>query len=400
MEVINIIKQLFPVESHNRIFLVGGSLRDALLGVVAKDIDLVAALSAEELITANFRTVTAKTTTPIWFRSSSRYGKIEVVQLQTVAELEADLTRRDFKVNAIAMDLAGKVIDPLNGSGDLSRHLLDTCSDDAFKDDPLRIFRAIRFESDGWQMTEKAEQLIREQSWEQELEKIPIERFSAEMIKALSSNRAERFFERMLDFNIGLSFLPELFRMPQIPAGSPNHHPEGDLFRHSTQVLQRVARERSDPLTRFSAFFHDIGKLLTAPGLYPKHHGHDSAGVAKAIELCKRLKLPMAYATALAFVSQHHLNMNRWSELREATKIRIATKALKAGTADILAMVSVADKPGNSIPDGWETTLKIAAMSTEELGINTETVLKIKPEKRGELIMEKKIKRLKSDCAS
>jgi tRNA nucleotidyltransferase (CCA-adding enzyme) len=224
---------------------------------------------------------------------------------------------------------------------------------------------------------------------------MPVERFSSEMLKALSARTPERFFEQMIEFNVGALFLPELFRMADIPAGPLEHHPEGDLFTHSIQVMQRVAVQSGDPLTRFCALFHDLGKLATDPALYPKHHGHDDTGFEMAASFCKRLSLPVAYRKALAWVSRLHGKANKWDELRDATKIKMAQQAIKAGIVAVLPIVSAADKAGNTLMTGWGDVVKIAGLSTRELNIDQEKLEAMPIENRPPFIMQKRVDALR-----
>lgn len=247
---------------------------------------------------------------------------------------------------------------------------LRACSAGSFLIDPLRIFRGLRFESLGWRMTAETEALIRSQDWSQRFSSIAVQRFSNEMIKALAGELPERFFQGMLAFGVGREFLPELFRLPEIPAGPLEHHPEGDLLSHSLQVLLRVAQETGDPLTRFCAFFHDLGKLVTDPACYPRHHGHDQAGFGMAESFCQRLSLAASYRKSLAWVSRLHGNANNWGTLRDSTRVRMAEQAVRGGIDTILPLVSRADKPGGLSMAGWDTAVRVAKMSSAELGID------------------------------
>jgi tRNA nucleotidyltransferase (CCA-adding enzyme) len=389
------LKDLFPLPCHDRIFLVGGALRDILLRRDSKDIDLVGALSPDELGSSGFRLVKGKSTSPIWLRHLPELGKVEVTPIEDTDGLISDLGGRDFTVNAIALDMRGEIIDPLNGRYDLERHLLRVCSSDSFSNDPLRIFRALRFEADGWRMTTDTEALIHSFDWAELLLNIPVERFSREMLKVLEYSEPERFFQRMLELNVGKVFLPELFRMPSIPAGPLIHHPEGDLFTHSCQVLQRVSMKSTEPLARFCALFHDIGKLATDPAHYPKHHGHDQAGFVSAADFCDRLRLPAVYRTALAWTSRLHGKLNLWNELRDATKIRIAGEAVKAGIEEILPLVSAADKVGSAEHVGWWDAVRISGMTTSEMGIDPARLEEISIGKRGDYILQKRVEMLR-----
>ena len=389
--IIERLKGIFPEAAHPRIFLVGGAVRDLLLGQESTDIDLAASLTTEEFAAFGFHLVEGRSTAAIWHRHVAGFGTIEVTPLPDVAGLADDLRRRDFTVNAMAMTLDGSIIDPLDAGGDLAQKRLAACSRLAFIEDPLRIFRAFRFAADGWQMAPECEELLRQHDWVRELASIPVERFSREMLKALENREPERFFQLMLETDAGRGYLPELFRMPHIPAGPLDHHPEGDLFTHSSQVLQRVSVISRDPLTRFCAFFHDIGKLDTSPDLYPRHHGHEQAGFVTAQDLCRRLRLPAHYGKALAWVSKLHGRLCKWDELRDATKLRTAGQAIKAGIADILPLVSAADKPGGTKPGTWREALRIAGMSSADLGIDPQVLERMPPDKRVDHILQKRV---------
>lgn len=389
--IITFLKELFPPSRHDRLFLVGGTVRDLLLNREIQDIDLVAALSDDELTARGFRLVEATSGATIYFMHHPRFGKIEVTRIESRNDLEEDLLRRDFTVNAMAMDLNCSLVDPLHGEKDLKGWILRACSENAFRGDPLRIFRAFRFESDGWQMAPDTEALIRRGDWSDKIAAMPVERFTLEMLKAVARKSPERFFQRMVEFNVGGEILPELFRMVQIPAGPPEHHPEGDLFTHSIQVLQRVAAVTDDPLARFCAFFHDLGKLATDPALYPKHYGHDNAGFSLAVEFCNRLTLSSAHRKGLSWISSLHGKANCWGGLRDSTKLTMAEQAIKAGIVEILPLVAAADKTDNLPMTGWDVAARIAAMNTRELGIDQEKLAAMPIRNRPSFILQKRI---------
>lgn len=394
--IIDLLKGIFPEDAHQRIFLVGGAVRDILLGKEHTDIDLAAALTAVEFAALGFRLVDGRSTAPIWHRHIEGLGTIEATPLADAAELADDLRKRDFTINALAMTLAGDVIDPLDGRADLEHRRLAPCSSRTFIDDPLRIFRAFRFAADGWHMTPACDELLRGRDWDSELAVIPVERFSREMLKALETPEPERFFQLMLETGSGQIYLPELSRMPHVPAGPLEHHPEGDLFSHSIQVLQRVTASSRDPLTRFCAFFHDIGKLDTSPPLYPRHHGHEQAGFEKAQEFCRRLRLPAQYGKSLAWISRLHGKLYKWDELRDSTKLRTAGQAFKGGIEDILPLVSAADKAGGMEPAEWREALRFAGMSSAELGTDPHALERMQPSKRANYILQKRVERFRA----
>ena len=398
--ILSFLKSLFPPSCHGRVVLVGGTVRDMLLGKEGDDIDLVTDLSPKELITLGFRAVEATSGVTIYFRHHPEFGAIEITRIDSLGDLEDDLRRRDFTINAMAMDLSGTHIDPLGGKEDLQVGILRACSTQTFTIDPLRIMRAFRFETDGWSMTPETAALIREQKWSDAFSAMPTERFSGEMLKALARQTPELFFQRMIEFNVGAEFLPEIFRMMQIPAGPPQHHPEGDLRTHSIQVLQRVAAMSTDPLARFCAFFHDLGKLATAPALYPKHHGHDNAGFGMAVVFCNRLRLSVTHRKALAWTSSLHGKANKWDELRNSSKIKMAEQAIKGEITRILPLVSAADKGGCVPMIGWDDAVRVARMSTRELGIDLEKLEALPFKNRAAFILQKRVNVLSTSHTS
>lgn len=394
--VLATLKQLLPAAMHDRVLLVGGTVRDLLLGQAGRDLDLIAACSHEELLAAGFRLIEPASSTAIYFRHQPVSGTLELTRITSLDELGAELLRRDFRCNAIAMTLQGGVVDPLDGSADVRERRLRPCTDRTFAADPLRIFRAFRFEAAGWRMTPEADALIRVQDWAEALHALPVERFSAEMLRALSEEQAERFFGLMISYAVGKELLPELFRMPAVPAGPPAHHPEGDLLSHSLEVLQRTALMTTNPVARFCALFHDIGKLATDPSHYPRHHGHEQAGFPMAMDFCNRLRLPAAYRAALAWVSRLHGTVNRWPELRDTTRLKVACQAIRAGIHEVLPLVAMADKAGGRCPEGWEQVLGVAGMSAAELGIGQERLEAVPVTRRSAVIQHRRLQVLRA----
>lgn len=390
------LKSFFPEHLHPSIFLVGGMVRDVLLGVACQDVDLVAAAPVSELTTLGFRLVESKSTPNIYFRFKEPFGKIEVTWLPSLDALPDDLSRRDFTVNAMAMSLEGRLVDPLGGKPDLERRVLRCCSPESLTDDPLRILRAFRFECEGWRLDSEAERILRGRDWTASLQRIPVERFSQEMLKALAKEDPCRFFSRMLEFGIGVNFLPEIFKMVEIPAGPPQHHPEGDLLTHSLQVLERMTRLTPAPVARFCALFHDLGKLYTPPELHPKHHGHDTLGAEQVPAFCRKLRLPVALQRALQATNRLHNNANRWEELRDSTKIRLALDAIKGGVQEFLPLQVAADFHAEM--PGWEAALEVAKLNAAQLGIDPALLdgKEVPPAKLQQIIMQHRVSQFRA----
>jgi tRNA nucleotidyltransferase (CCA-adding enzyme) len=392
------LQNIFPPEMLSRVLLVGGAVRDWLTGKSAKDLDLVGFLTAEELRAVGFRPLTPVSSQPVHFLHRPGLGVVEFTPLGGLADMMVDLGRRDFTVNALAMDMAGEVMDPTGGRGDLERRLLSPCSSRCFRDDPLRIFRGFRFETEGWRLTPEAEELIRQGDWQGALADLPLERFSGEMTRALAATEPVRFFQRMVELEVGDILLPELFRMAQVPAGPLAYHPEGDLLTHSLQALERMTQLRDAPLPRFCALFHDLGKLSTPADTYPRHLGHDQAGSAMAGPFCQRLRLPATWRRALAATSLLHLTAARWDELRLSTRLALAEKALQGGIASYLPALVAADGGKNLPEDQWQQALEVAQLPPAALGIRPELLegpLALPPAQRAPLVHQHRCEALR-----
>ncbi|HJV35936.1 HD domain-containing protein [Geomonas sp.] len=398
--VIAKINSFFPRRLHDRLLMVGGMVRDILLGIDCQDVDLVAAVPPSELTSLGFRLVESKSTPNIYFLFHKELGKIEVTQLDSLENLPSDLQRRDFTINAIAMTLDGNILDPLVGRGDLAKRILRTCSADSLRNDPVRIFRALRFECEGWRLDPEASAQVLSGDWSDPLQGVPVERFSQEMLKALTKEEPTRFFRRMLEFQVGESYLPEIFRMPEVPAGPLQYHPEGDLFAHAMQALERMSLQSPDVIARFCALFHDLGKLATPETEYPKHHGHEEAGAAAAAAFCKRLRLPVSLQRALQATCRFHGNGNNWEELRESTKIKVAQGAIKGGIEGILPMVVRADSGG--VMAGWQETVRIASMNAAQLGLDPALFSdpSFPPESCQQILMQRRVELLRETLKS
>lgn len=389
------LRKLFPERFWPQVWLTGGTVRDGLLDRGGRDIDLAAALPPELLAGLGFRYVAGRSTAPVWLRHDHVLGGVEITLLDSPDSLHADLQRRDFTMNAIAVPLLGEVCDPLAGRQHLREEVLEPCSRETFKADPARVFRAFRFVAEGFSLAPAAAALLEGAPWDDLLAGIPVERFSREMDKALAAPRPEQFFRLMISFTAGRTFLPELFSMAAVPAGPAEHHPEGDLLSHSLQVLQRVAGTTPDPLARFCALFHDIGKLATTPDLYPRHHGHEEAGFLAAGEFCRRLRLSNEHGRTLAWVCRLHGKANRMGTLRASTGIQLAEQAVKGGVEEILPLVSCADSPGGLDRVLWHRLTTVARMNTGQLGIAGEQLQAIPAGRRGEVILQRRVEMLR-----
>lgn len=386
------LREMFPPDLHHRLLLVGGSVRDSLSGLPIRDIDLITEIPEETLLKRHFRRVEGKTTAPILFKSDPVFGKIEITLLLDNQYLENNLKHRDFRCNAVAMSLDGTIIDPLNGAADIKDRILSECGTTSLRDDPIRIFRAFRFAAEGWKIGEELTETINSGMWEERLAEIPVERFSREMLKALAGAFPWQFFTCMLEFGVGRSYLPELFRMQEIPAGPPAYHGTDTLLSHSLAALQRMAAINTDTVARLAAFFHDLGKLSTAPELLPRHIGHDIAGVETSIQMAIRLRLSSAQRNALMAASKLHMKGGRWEELRDATRLRLVEQARKGGIAEFFPHLVAADRAVTAELAGWNEMLQSASFSATGLGLDAATLASMADRDRSAMIIQMRLK--------
>ncbi len=363
------LRAFWPAELHGKLFLVGGAVRDFLLQSPRNDADMVALVSPDVLAKLGFVRVEGVSTQPIWARTAAGVGRMEVWPLDSAMPLEMELARRDFTINAIAMRLDGTIIDPLGGAAALLEKRLTACSTHSFRDDPIRLFRAFRFECAGYVMDEGTKRLISGHEWEDALRRVPVERFSREMEKAFAQDKPWLFFNLMTKHDAGRGYFPELFRMASVPAGPKEYHPEGDLFTHSQEALERASALSPDPLTRFGAFMHDIGKLETDPAQYPRHHNHDKAGAPLAKQIGVRMRLPGDWVKTAVAASNLHQTAGLWPELRDTTKLRLAENAVRKGMERRLPVIVRADR-GNFDEAQWAHAVNAAIMTVKELGID------------------------------
>lgn len=387
------IRRVFPEAAAGQLWLVGGVVRDLLAGRPARDLDLLTSLDGSTLARLGFRAVAPKSSVPLWLRADPAGGVMEVTCLGD-GRLEDDLRRRDFTINAMALNLAGEIIDPCGGAADLQAGVLRVCRADSFAADPLRTVRAWRFAAEGYAPDAACLVLLQGNDWAAELAALPVERCSRELLKALAAPAPERFFAGLAACGLAAGWLPELHSMASVPAGPLDKHPEGDLLTHSLQVLTRLAQRSDDPLARFCAVFHDLGKLATPQELLPRHHGHEETGAAMARDFCRRLVLPVAYRNALAATCRLHGKAFRWQEMRPGSRIALAQLARRAGIATILPLVAWADHPHGGGMPGWEPTLAVAQLNAQQLGISAERLAALPATERGPFLDQLRARQL------
>ncbi len=315
-------------------YLVGGAVRDKLLGIPVKDRDWVVVGTTPEVMLENGFTAVGKDF-PVFLhpetkeeyalaRTERKSGKgYKGFTFHTSADvtLEEDLQRRDLTVNAIAEDEEGNLIDPYGGEADLKEGLLRHVSD-AFVEDPLRVLRIARFAATlGFKIAPETSRLLKEISATDELESLVPERVWTEMQKALSGKYPARFILVLRSCNALQKLFPEieaLFGVPQ----PKEYHPEIDTGLHTIMSLNQSVRLSDDPMIRFAALVHDLGKATTPENKLPSHHGHEARGVKIIDKLCKRYRIPNKYHELANCVSKFHLDCHRIQEMKAETVLK------------------------------------------------------------------------------
>ena len=321
--------------SNMKTYLVGGAVRDRLLGLPPGDSDwVVVGQTPEAMAAAGFRPVGRDF--PVFLhpdtgeehalarteRKSAPGYRGFTVHADPSVTLEQDLERRDFTINAIAQDADGNLVDPFGGAGDIEKRVLRHVGP-AFVEDPLRVLRAARFMARfaplGFEVAPETMALMREVSASGELDALVPERTWQELCKALRAARPSAFLRTLRDAHALQAVLPEVDALYGVPQRA-EYHPEVDTGIHQEMVSDMAAAlAPGDDVTGFAALTHDLGKALTPRSKWPRHIGHEQAGLKPLEVLCERMKVPNAHRELARITCREHLNVHRLFELRDAT---------------------------------------------------------------------------------
>lgn len=296
-------------------YLVGGAVRDLLLGLSPKDHDYVVVGSTpKEMKEVGFKQVGADFPVFLHPESGDEFALARTEKKEYTGycgftsswegvSLEQDLIRRDLTINSMALSNEGEVIDPFNGRGDLENKVLRHTSE-AFAEDPVRVLRVGRFLArfgEDWTVAPETYALCQKVAWS-EFDSLTAERVFLEMDKALSEPHPWLFFEflHMLDFH----WFKELWDLKNIPQPI-KHHPENCCFEHTMLVLKQGVIVDATKAQLFAMLCHDFGK---APCFRERknHHGHEQAGLPYVNAFCDRLKVPAEYRNLALKVCEHH----------------------------------------------------------------------------------------------
>jgi len=317
-------------------YIVGGAVRDALLGLPVKDRDwVVVGSTPEEMLARGFRPVGRDFPVFLHPDSNEEYALARterksghgytgfVCHAAPEVTLEEDLLRRDLTINAIARAEDGTLVDPYGGQRDLAARVFRHVSP-AFAEDPLRILRVARFAARFTDFTVAPETLalMRQMVAAGEIDHLVAERVWQELARGLMEARPSRMIRVLRDCGALVRLLPELDRLFGVPQPE-KHHPEIDTGEHVLQVIDAAAASAQPLAVRWACLLHDLGKADTPAHLLPHHYGHEAASARRAREVSERLKAPTDCRDLAEMVAREHGILARAAELRPETMVRL-----------------------------------------------------------------------------
>lgn len=326
-----------PEQLLTRTYLVGGAVRDILLGLPPKDLDyVVVGGSSEEILSLGFKQVGADFPVFLHPETGEEYALARTERktakgyqgftfdASSTVTLEQDLCRRDLTINAMAMDHKGKIIDPFGGKVDLQSKTLQHVSE-AFKEDPVRVLRICRFLArygEGWSV---APETVGEclEIIEEEWPSLTPERVWQETYKALQEPRFDLFLNEILRLEFGSDYkwFEELSHDYNVPQRQ-DYHPEIWVECHIQMCLQQAKKLGASPEQLFSVMCHDLGKAPCYKELGVLH-GHEEAGVPKVESLCDRLKVANSFRELATKVCRWHTHCHKAFELKPKTILKV-----------------------------------------------------------------------------
>jgi tRNA nucleotidyltransferase (CCA-adding enzyme) len=325
-----------------QVYLVGGAVRDALLGQAVAERDwVVVGSTREELLRMKYREVGRDF--PVFLHPDTHeeyaLARLErkvspgyrgfTVEFGPEVTLEEDLARRDLTINAIAKSQDGTLIDPFGGRRDLTARVLRHVSP-AFVEDPVRVLRVARFAARfaplGFRVADETLALMRAMVERREIDALVPERVWQETEKALREPRAAEFFRVLRECGALRPIYPEIDALYGVPQPA-QWHPEIDTGLHTLMVLDQAVLLSTEPTVRFAALVHDLGKGTTPPAEWPSHRGHEERSVHLIESLAQRLRLPGEYRDLGILVARYHGIVHRAFELRPKTVLEFMERA-------------------------------------------------------------------------
>ena len=334
-----------------QIYLVGGAVRDALLGLPVQDRDWVVVGSTPEELTALGYLPVGKDF-PVFLhpdtkeeyalarteRKTARGYHGFAVHAAPNVTLEEDLARRDLTINSIAAhvrkqgisstfrsDFEGfsALIDPFNGQADLKAKVLRHVTA-AFREDPVRILRVARFAARyaDFSVASETMQLMQAMVDDGEANALVAERVWQELARGLMEKKPSRMFEVLRSCGALEKLLPEVAALWGVPQRA-DYHPEVDTGVHLMMVLDMAARLDAPLPVRFACLTHDLGKATTPADILPRHLGHEERSAKLLKGVCERLRVPVECKEIADVVAREHGNIHRSAEFGAAALTRL-----------------------------------------------------------------------------
>ena len=321
-----------------QVYLVGGAVRDELLGLPVTERDwVVVGATPEAMCEAGYKPVGKDFPVYLHPTTHEEYALARTerktapgykgfsVEAAPEVSLEQDLLRRDLTINAMVKDSQGNIIDPYCGMEDLENRILRHVSP-AFCEDPVRILRVARFAARyrhiGFTVADETAELMKSMVKAGEIDALVSERVWAEFVRALSEKMPAAFIEVLRDCGALAILFPELDNLFGVPQ-DPYLHPEIDAGRHALMSLIQASRLSLKPEVRFAALLHDIGKGVTPVVYLPNHPRHDEAGLILLDTLCGRTRVPNEFRKLARNVIRFHENIHQVNKLSAEQILKI-----------------------------------------------------------------------------
>ena len=320
------------------VYLVGGAVRDELLGRPVTERDwVVVGATAEQMLSDGYKQVGKDFPVFLHPQTGEEYALARTerktapgykgfdVYADPDVTLEQDLLRRDLTINALAKDDNGNIVDPYSGLEDLENRKLRHVSD-AFAEDPVRILRAARFAARyaylGFDVADDTNEMMTAMVAKGEANALVPERVWQELAKTLTEETPSRFFEVLRRCGALKVIFPELDRLFGIPQPE-KYHPEIDTGIHTLMVLEQACQLSDNPRVRFAALTHDLGKGLTSEEILPSHHGHEERSEILVNALCQRMKAPNDFRDPARLTARYHSHIHRADQQRPQTILKV-----------------------------------------------------------------------------
>jgi tRNA nucleotidyltransferase (CCA-adding enzyme) len=317
-------------------YVVGGAVRDELLGLAVQDHDwVVVGATPDQMIERGFRPVGKDFPVFLHPGTQEEYALARterktapgyrgfVFHTSPDVTLEDDLVRRDLTVNAMARAEDGSIVDPYGGRADLQQRVFRHVSS-AFAEDPVRILRVARFAArlPEFRVADSTNALMRKMVEAGEVDALVPERVWQELARGLMEKKPSRMFDVLRDCGALARILPELDALWGVPQPAA-HHPEIDTGVHMMLVIDYAAERGFELAVRFAALMHDLGKGATPSEEWPSHHGHEGVGVKLVLAAAKRLRVPNDCRELAVMTAREHGNVSRAQELRANTIVTL-----------------------------------------------------------------------------